>query len=176
MKTKNIIGLFLPLLFMGIASFASNGSNYLYDKNGQKDGLWTERISETLTQIVYYKHGQEDGIFRILNTHNSQLYVIGEMDNGEMCGTWLYFDDDNHLLMKCEDFHKEKTCIPSLHNYSIKYAPQNCYCTLFYNNGRIKGRGRLFFFEDPQMDDSGEYGLWEFFDEIGNLIKTCKYE
>lgn len=176
MRIIKIIWLFLPLIFMGMISSASSGSNCLYDKDGQKDGLWIEHISKTLTKYVYYKHGKEDGIIRILNALSSQLHIIGEMDNGEMCGTWMYFDDDHHLLMKCEDFHKVKTCIPSFHKYSIQFAPHNCYCTMFYNNGRIKGRGRLFFFEDPQMDDSGEYGIWEVFDEEGNLIKTVKYE
>lgn len=168
--------MFLLLTSMGATAFVPGDNCCSYDKNGCKDGLWVERLSENLTKIVHYSHGEENGIVRVLNTLSNQLYIIGEMHNGEMCGTWLYFDDENNLLMKCEDFHKKNTRIPSSHNYSVKCAPRNCYCTLYYSNGRIKERGRLFFFEDPQMDDSGEYGIWELFDTEGVLIKTVKYE
>ena len=43
---------------------------------------------------------------------------------------------------------------------------------VYYPNGNIKEEGTVLWTEDPNMDDSVEYGEWKYYDENGNLIKT----
>lgn len=171
------IFLFVLLVCSFEASFSEQLSiNNHFDENGKKDGFWIEKFSEYWVQYVYYVHGVQHGIVRGFNTHTSQLDFIGELSQGKMVGTWLYFDDNNHLLMRCDDFNDSNTLIPIIHRYTIKYAPNNCHCVCYHSNGRIKKEGRLFFFEDPQMDDSGEYGTWQYYNEDGCLIETVLFE
>lgn len=146
----------------------------LLDDEGKKDGLWID--TEYRVEYTYYSHGVEHGMTWGYHTDTSQLFFIGEMAHGEMTGTWLYFYDDGHLWIRHDDFNDSNTLIPKVHRYAIKYAPHNCHSISYHSNGRIKSEGRRFFFDSPLMDDSGEYGLWKYYDEEGNLVKTVLFE
>lgn len=175
---KRLFGLFLLIIYLGTTSSMDNNipNSNQYDKEGKRDGLWVYKYSETLVQYTYYSHGIQHGTVRGYNPSTSQLLFIGDMKNGAMIGTWVWFDDNNNILWKCYDFKDTATLIPDVHHYAIKYAPHNCYCVDYYGNGRIKSEGRWFFFTSPDMDDTGEYGTWKYYDEEGNLTKTIIYK
>lgn len=173
---KRILLLLTFAIISNMAFPQYSSINNQYDKDGKKDGFWVEQYNSYWVQYVYYLHGVQHGIIRGYNTSTSQLDYIGELYYGEMVGTWLYFDDKNHLLSKCYDFKDTLTLIPKVQNYSIEYAPHNCYWIDYHSNGRIKAEGRLFFFDDPQMDDSGPYGVWKYYDATGTLVNTILYE
>ena len=147
----------------------------LLDENGKRNGLWIEHFACSV-RYNYYQHGIQDGTVWGYNTCTGHLEYIGEINNDKMVGSWYYFDDNSHLLFKFNDFKDTATLIPSVHHFAITCAPHNCYCVDYHGNGRIKAEGRWFFFTSPEMDDTGEYGVWKYFDEDGNLTKTVLYE
>ena len=173
---KRVLLFLLFTITFNVAFPKSSSISNQYDEEGRKDGLWIEHYCNYCTRYVYYLHGVQHGIIRGFNTYTSQLDYIGEIDQGKMVGIWLYFDEENHLLSRFYDFKDTLTMIPDVHNYSIQYAPHNCYCIDYHSNGRIKAEGRLYFFDDPRMDDAGPYGTWNYYDVNGNLEKTILYK
>ncbi len=172
---KRISFLLLLVAYSGLSFSQPTANVNLLDDEGKKDGLWID--TEYRVRYIYYSHGVEHGLMWGYYRQNpSQLFFIGEMDHGEMTGTWLYFYDDGHLSFRLDDFNNSNTLIPKVHRYAIKYAPHNCYCIDYHSNGRIKAEGRWFFFDSPELDDTGEYGLWKYYDEEGNLVKTVLFE
>lgn len=141
-----------------------------------KNGFWIENLTEEVVKYTYYENGVEHGVFRLYNSYTQQLFLIGELYYGKMVGTWFFFDDDNHLRFRFDDFNNIDTEIPCQYLFSVKTAPYNCHCITYYSNGQKESEGRMCFFTDPMIDDSMEYGLWLYYDEGGNLIKSIVYE
>lgn len=174
---KQLFVLFL-LVFCFETAFSQYGmpNSNLLDDNERKDGFWVEHYSECHDHYHYYRHGVEHGVAWGYNPCKSTLIYFGEFNNGEMSGTWLWFDDNNRLLWKFFDFKDTTTLIPIVHKFAVKYAPHNCYCIDYHSNGRIKSEGRWFFFTSPEMDDTGEYGMWQYYNEDGCLVETKFFE
>ena len=175
MKRLFFLVIFLFLCFGTAFPADSIPSTNLLDENGKRDGLWIEYFT-CCAHYNYYRDGIQNGTAWSYNTCTGHLDYIGEMKNNEMVGSWYYFDNNSHLLFKFDDFKDTATLIPGVHHFTIKYAPYNCYCVDYYSNGRIRAEGRWFFFTTPEMDDTGEYGVWKYFDEEGNITKTILYE
>lgn len=162
----------IALLFgIGFCSLFAQSYNQ-YDSIGRKDGMWIE--DDGLYRfITYYKHGEKDGLsFSYLA---NKISTFCEMRGGKIQGPLYSFNKDI-LVSKFSDFHYEKTIVPESSFYTNKFASANCYYISYHKNGRIESEGRLFFWGDTPEIDAGEYGLWKYYDEEGNLIKTVEYK
>ncbi|NLJ40797.1 MAG: RHS repeat-associated core domain-containing protein, partial [Clostridiales bacterium] len=136
-----------------------------YDNEGSKHGYWIEE--DKYQQIeLYYKHGLKSGLIKYYNK-DWRLSCLGEYNNNSMSGTWYYFGNKGHLMVIQKDFTKNDDIIIDLdsgirHKYKYK-----CYTITFYPNGYKQSEGILLWDEDPQSDDTYEYGTWNYYNEQG---------
>ena len=170
MKTK--ISFFCILLLIPSFLFAQKG--YLdkinqFDAEGQKEGYWIEdRGFDTIE--LYYKSGKKSGVCKSFSKRGI-LSTFGEYFEGKIAGTWYYFGDKGHLLCIQKDFMVNKDII-TLDSGKKHIYPNKCYTIQYHPNGIIKEEGILLWNDDPEMDDTQEYGEWKYYDETGKLART----
>ena len=135
----------------GLLSFKGNY------KNGKEDGLW-ELFHENgqLGSRWNYKNGQEEGLF-VSFYDNGQLKHRENYIDGELDGLYETFHEKGKLY---ETFHKNGK--PDGH-WETFYLNSN-----FFLHGPRKTRGKI---KNEKLE-----GLWEYFDEEGNLTKTEEYK
>lgn len=160
-------------IFSCMNIFAQKGyaekTNQLNDR-GHKEGLWQEVVHTYWRTETYYKDGIKSGIFREYNT-KGELTCFGEYTDNYISGTWYYFGDYGHLMSIQKDFsvNTDTVILDSKKQYVY---PHKCYMISYHPNGIIKDEGVLLWNEDPELDDTREYGEWKYYDESGELIKT----
>ena len=157
------------MLFLNIHSFTlSDFSINQYNTNGQKEGLWIQKQKYRTTEI-YYKEGLKSGICKYYD-QNNRLLSLGEYQDDVMTGIWYLFYPSGHLSMILTHFKKNDKNI-QMEDESYIY-PNICYVTIYYPIGIKEEEGLLLFNDDPETDDTAEYGEWKYYNESGALIKT----
>lgn len=148
------------------------GKNNQINDKGQREGFWADSAKYRIRQ-AYYKNGMLSGLYKEYNK-KGHLLVLGEYKDGQMCGTWFYFEDTGHLDMVFKDFSSNTHSIVN-EGDGREYIPDyKCYFTSYYPNGNAKDEGILLWSkgEEPVSDFSVEYGEWKYYDDTGKLIKT----
>jgi antitoxin component YwqK of YwqJK toxin-antitoxin module len=192
MKTKTILLLLLCLSFSTCTFFQkksvptkTQSSNVTtktqneyadkinqYDNNGQKEGFWSDTIDGEIIQC-YYKNGVRSGVYKWYSS-TGNLFCFGEFENGQMSGTWFYFDvSTGHLWFIFKNFEPNTDTI--YNDLNEAFVPDHkCYSISYHLNGNIEDEGTILWYEgdDPTSDLFIEYGEWKYYDEDGNLIKT----
>jgi len=142
----------------------------LTDKQGRKQGLWIENKGYT---EVYYKNNLKDGIYKSYSRMNGTLYAFGEFKDGIQSGKWYFFNESGHLLYTEENI-SENTKYSRKQTDGSLYKPKFIsYVKDFYPNGILKGEGPVVYDESVEIDYY-KIGIWKYFDEKGNLVKTME--
>lgn len=171
---KNVFMLFTIISFMlpiskGFAQKEYVGNINKYDSKGNKHGFWIEENNYQRIEL-YYKHGLKSGLIKYYNKDQT-LLCLGEYNDDFMSGIWYYFGNDGHLILLQKDFIKNDEIIITFDS-GIKHKYKNkCYTLTFHPNGYKKSEGILLWDEDPQSDDTYEYGAWTYYNEEGELRK-----
>lgn len=140
------------------------------DKNEKKHGFWLEEDKNGRTEL-YYDHGKKSGIYKTFSKQGS-LNCLGEYKGDSISGTWYYFGDKGHLLMIQNKFIYNKNIL-TLNNGVYK---NKCYTIHFYPEGSKESEGVLLWNNDPEMDDTYEYGVWKYYGISGELLKTKNHK
>ena len=141
------------------------------DENGRKQGLWIEG-DETSHIEMHYKDGIISGVFKHFLA--GKLFSLGEFTDGHYSGIWYYYDDDGGIESSCENFAPNHDTIHQ--KWAEKCVPDyKCYLKLYYSNGNIKEEGWIVWNESPLSDFSLQHGIWKYYDETGNLIRTEEF-
>jgi len=144
-----------------------------FNDREKKEGYWKEdRGFDTIE--LYYKNGQKSGVFKSYSK-KGVLSSFGEYIDDKKTGIWYYFGDKGHLMMIQKDFSINTDTV-ILDNKKKYVYPHKCYIVSYYPNGVIKEEGILLWNDDPEMDDSREFGEWKYYDETGVLIKTKEFK
>lgn len=139
----------------------------------------------------FYENGQVERNFSSTDNRHSKLEVY--YDDGKLKSTIQYYDGnpqneydyfkngnpeyveendkDMEFLYKRNSFTESGIPISSFElvdKKTKKYIKKE-----FYENGRVKEEGNMFFHKD--LEDYQKEGVWTFYDEKGNVLKTEKY-
>ncbi|MDD4608547.1 MAG: hypothetical protein PHY71_00125 [Bacteroidaceae bacterium] len=163
-----IIGLVLHFNMFAQKGYAEK-INQLNEK-GQKVGLWKENRNKYERTEIYYHNGKKNGLYRVLNITNGELYFFGEYKNDTIIGTCYFFGDFGHLSMIQKDFKKNNKRIPIKGVQGI--LPYQCYCITYHPNGIKESEGILLWSEDSDGEFTFEYGEWKYYTDTGVLTKT----
>ena len=152
-RKKNILTIFtiVAAIILGPTAWAQEGFKGKVnepDSLGRREGFRIDRIGKT-AQYNYYQKGILNGIHRTMR--QGRLIEFGEYENGKMSGVWLFFDRPGHLLKRLE-----------------RFTGNQCYCTLYYLDGRVKEEGYLHWRNgrSPLHDKAHKKGDWKHFDEV----------
>lgn len=140
-----------------------------FNSQGKREGLWRDTFSYCIYE-QYYRNGIKNGFSKEYNRETRNLYTFGEYKDGQMCGTWFFFEITGHLMFILKDFGVNTTPVKGR-----KAIPEyKCYFIGYYPNGNIENEGELLWYAEdvPESDTSVEYGKWKYYDENGNLIET----
>ena len=122
---------------------------------------------------IYYKNGIESGLYMEFMP-SGRLDVVGENKNGQMCGTWYFFDDTGLLWIVLKDFSKNTYSMISEVDGKKYVYDYKCYSLTYYPNGNKQDEGIRLWSEgdDPLSEFSDEYGTWKYYDDAGRLTNT----
>ena len=105
------------------------------------------------------------------------------MVNKERNGKWIFSDTINDIVYKSKGKYKngieQKTWRYFANNKRIKkekYKNEVCYTTNFFDNGRLKSKGKTQMITVNQEIHWFYFGDWQFYDESGKLIEIKKYD
>jgi antitoxin component YwqK of YwqJK toxin-antitoxin module len=138
------------------------------DKPGKKFGLWIE--DDGLTE-TYYKNGLKHGIYKKYFPINGKLQGFGEFRNGRSVSNWYHFDEQSKLLMIEKNITKNTDITVTQDDGKKVKLSDKSYITLYYPNGIVREEGIAVYNDDAQIGFY-KFGLWKYYDETGNLIKT----
>ena len=66
--------------------------------NGKRNGLWyAYHPNGNVQTMAYYVDGLEEGRYTVYHP-NGAVYYTGEYHHGKCVGTWLFYDDEEHLV------------------------------------------------------------------------------
>lgn len=172
--------LILTIFFLitTISIFACDSLN-CFDSKGNKTGLWVTNMGNQ-TQHLYYTNGKLNGVCRYY-WQNGRLSYLGVNSNGEPTGKGYYFDEETPFLLYIWDSigGNTRTYIQhdSLDETKVIHATSKYSCHFFeYNrNGTLNADGLILFDESPDFE-SLRYGIWNFYDSNGKLIKRIDYK
>ena len=153
----------------------ANTINQVNNK-GEKDGFWIDSTRYRKTE-KYYKDGKQFGIYKEYNPRG-RLLTFGEYKDGKMNGIWYFFDQKGFLIMLFRDFSRNIYSIINEGDKCVITPDYKCYSISYYTNGNIKNEGLLLWSEGeaPESDFSNEYGVWKYYNENGELIKTKEFK
>ena len=143
-----------------------------FNKNNQKEGFWIEESGQYFRSESYYKNGKRNGIFKSYNTGQGTLRGLLEYKDGELCGVAYSFGDKGHLDIIFKDF-AVNTDVITESNITYKHT---CYTITFHPNGNKESEGVLLWQDNPELDNTYEYGEWKYYDNAGKLVKTEHYK
>lgn len=160
------------IVLLVFSSFSVLGQNKInqVDSNGKKQGYW---IEDNGYKECYYKNNLLHGFCKTYSKINHTLDALGEFDNGNYSGIWYFFDEKKGFIIgKFFDIEKNTDIIIVLDDGHTKEKPiYKAYNINYYPSGIIKEEGQILY-DDSFEIDYYEYGLWKYYDEKGNLIKT----
>ena len=145
-----------------------------YNSLGQKEGFWVDSTYRDITQC-YYRNGLRSGVYKRFNSVGD-LTIFGEYENGQMCGTWFYFNY-GYLWSIYKNFETNTDTI--FNDLNEAFIPDHkCYSIGYHLNGKIQEEGTILWYEgdEPESDMHIRYGEWKYYNEEGNLIKTEKID
>ena len=144
----------------------------LRDSNGLKEGIWVNEYPAERVETNYY-NGKRHGVCVAYSRKSNKISSIGEYRNNAMSGTWYMFDDYGILLYKVEDIveNKDYYSFADGTRYYGGKPKHKAHCVNYYPNGNVESEGAILF-SDSFESESSQYGMWKYYDEKGNLIKT----
>ena len=143
---------------------------------GQKQGFWVESIIEGDRWEYYYKNDTFYGICKTYYGDRQNLSWVGEFENGIDADTWYVFNDQGCISFKCSDFKANKGKRIAYDSGRIVRLPYQAYYTGYYPTGIIKQEGLILYDLEETFFNSIEYGLWKYYDEGGNPVRTKTWE
>lgn len=173
-----------------------------YNEYGNKEHVITISYHENgnMSNRVEYENGVKSGN-EITFNQNSSTKKIKNFVNGELIAEYSYEDFDSHLKRDMQKLFEDSDNENQSENYKLieqisnlisPCCPQNYVLTKYHENGNIKSKemyingklnGRTFFyFPDGNIKEQGnkfdfeKSGKWEYFNEIGELIKIEIYD
>ena len=165
------IPVFIAFMLLTRVLFAQNKYNQI-DSNGLKQGLWVSDYPAERVETNYY-NGQRHGICVAYSRMSNKISSIGEFRNNVMSGTWYMFDDYGILLYKVVDIVENKdnySFADGTHYYGGK-PKHKAHFVNYYPNGNVESEG-IILFSDSFESESSQYGMWNYYDDKGNLIKS----
>jgi antitoxin component YwqK of YwqJK toxin-antitoxin module len=143
------------------------------NENGQKEGYWIENRYVGWKREIYYKNGIPHGNYKGYDGYG-RLIWFGNYSNGMEAGTWYSFGDYGELMGVMKDFVKKNTTLVRRDGGIETTFDSQCYSISYYPNGTIESEGLVLYYEDegPWMDTAYDFGLWKYYNEFGELIKT----
>ncbi len=141
------------------------------DNTGKKIGLWIENngLSES-----YYRAGMKEGIFKAYNKKNGKLSAMGEYKNDKQIGIWYYFNESSHLMSIVSEIRHDNKIEITL-DFGNKTIPESsAQITFFYPSGVKKMEGHVLYNDDIEIDYY-EIGVWNFYNEFGELIEKKEF-
>jgi len=139
------------------------------DEKGRKTGLWIE--DDGFTE-VYYKAGLRNGILKSYYPLNNRLQFFGEFKNGNVVGTWYFFNQDSHLVLIEKDISKNSRLTIMRDDGAVKMIPpMKSYVIEFYPNGMPKEEG-IALYDKSVVINFFKKGKWKYYDEAGKLVRT----
>ncbi|MFC6877326.1 hypothetical protein ACFQZF_03020 [Flavobacterium myungsuense] len=104
------------------------------------------------------------------------------MVNKERNGKWIFSDTINNIVYKSKGKYKngieQKTWRYFANNKRIKkekYKNEVCFTTIFFDNGRLKSKGKTQMISVNKEIHWFYFGDWQFYDESGKLIEVKKF-
>ena len=154
-------------------------SSYSYSQDFPPDGPYEDYYENgQLKEKGNLKDGKENGLWEFFY-ENGQLERRGNNKDGEMDGLWEFYQENGQLEFRSnykdgkwdgfiEFFNEDglfwfKNCYKNGEEINMSY----CY-KRFYENLQFRSKGNV-------KNDKKE-GLWEYFDEDGNLTGTEEYK
>ena len=148
-------------------------SRFLTIRNETEGLLETYYENGQLRSKEYYKNGESHGPYELF-LENGQLAFKINYINGAAHGPWEEFYENGQLKKKSNykngkerlsEYFYENGQLLSIENYKNKH---NWSTESFYENGQLMLKGN---YKNNESD-----GLWEVFDEEGNLTKSETWE
>ncbi|MBP3537213.1 MAG: hypothetical protein J6J93_06690 [Muribaculaceae bacterium] len=183
------------LIFLGIASYAikyevndfiinPDQFNRL-DSLGRRIGQWILTDPDSASCIVVnYMNGKKEGVKLIydvvLRTKDSDtikhyLQSIITYADGKYHGTITEFYENGLPFFLIRDIEPIKDFNPTPKGYSEEFKFEYQGYTVEYNqDGTISDEGYMIF-NDDYIIDFQEVGLWKYYDDSGNCIRTKDY-
>ena len=154
-------------------------SSYSYSQDLPPDGPYEDYYENgQLKEKGNLRDGKENGLWEFFY-ENGQLERRGNNKDGEMDGLWEFYQENGQLEFRSnykdgkwdgfiEFFNEDglfwfKNCYKNGEEINMSY----CY-ERFYENLQFRSKGNV-------KNDKKE-GLWEYFDEDGNLTGTEEYK
>ncbi|HHT51661.1 MAG TPA: hypothetical protein GX007_00560 [Bacteroidales bacterium] len=166
---KHLVFIISLILFINLNVYPQNNSINFTDENGKKQGFWIED-----NECAYYVDDVLHGLSISYFKKNHNLFRIGEFENGEYAGTWMFFDEKvGYLSCKIFDIklNDGKKVLIDKYRGLTKTPIRQAYMIEYYPTGVIKKEGIILY--DSSMEvDFYEYGSWKFYNEKGELIKV----
>ena len=143
------------------------------DAWGQKQGFWLRSLDGYYE--CYYKDNLLHGICKRYFPFDNPIYLdaVGEYANGEKSDTWYIFNSQGCILCRYSNFEINAEKRISENGYVWQPFIQ-AYKVECYPTGIIRSEGMVLFEENSWIHF--EYGLWKYYDEEGNLVRTKTWE
>jgi hypothetical protein len=142
------------------------------DAQGRKQGLWIE--GKHGIKEAYYVNDVKQGLFRSYDAKTGKLDAFGWYEGGIPSGTWHYFDQYGRLYLSEAIMPENKTIKIKNAAGELIVHPFISHVKLYHDNGLISSEGVAIYEESVQFDFY-RFGLWRFYDEQGNLLRTENY-
>lgn len=169
----------LLILLLGmLGTVMAFGQEYIpvnqRDMLGRKQGFWVRSLQGYCDEL-YYKDNLLHGICKRYFPFDKPIYLdaVGEYANGEKSDTWYIFDSQGCILRKYSNFEINTGKRLSKDGYVWQPFIQ-AYKVECYPTGIIRSEGMVLFEENSWIHF--EYGLWKYYDEEGNLVRTKTWE
>lgn len=158
-----------------------------YDSLGLKTGFWYEFIADgNVLSIYYYKDGKKNGISRTYNNFYNNigrkkefhLACMGCFINDIPTFEWQFFKEDGSIDAIYMDLKPNIDFKKNVKEAGYTISPDQtlqCYCIIYYNNGKIKSEGWLVIgdaTEEALEHNVLEVGIWKYYDIDGNISKN----
>jgi antitoxin component YwqK of YwqJK toxin-antitoxin module len=169
-----IVFLFLQAYYCFSQNLEGKSINRI-DSNGLKQGIWVKHITPKIIDTMFYRDNLLNGPYKSYFLKSGNLRHSGEYSMGEIVGVWRYF---NLGKLRAEEVERGKNqdSVKDINGKMI--LPPSYSIVKLYDKeeGYLKSKGRILYFDSWQSDFSNEHGWWIYYNSDGDTLYTRLYD